>query len=730
MATYGRSKSPARDFVEMLRAELAWYPGRPALVGRMILACTSVMVIAMVFRIPGAILGAGFPILISRENLKATRKTAFQIGLACSIATADVIVGGMLTAGSPFLHVIWVIVSLFAAFYAISKLNFTGPSLTASAVLAIGIELWDYPISAEARVERTLYLLLPILIGCVASVLIETVFSKKNPPDVVLDGISRRLSLVRTLLNQAAEAEFLSPALTIQLGRMASRGVDDLREHLAKSGYEASFRDLLATVIALTRQLVELASNLAESAPNLSVEDHERCRAIARNLGSICSSLARKEFPEWIDLPFGNYASNPILLEIERTTDLITQSCCNESLRIHWRSPAAAPAAPISGSAPGAVRSEEHIKFAVRGALSAFLCYVFYMSTGWMGLAGSSILTCTLTARRLTGASRYRQNLRFTGFILGAGVIGLATEVFILPQLNTLPQYALLFASVVGIGSWIATSGPRISFSGFQIVLAYNLVNLNKFTINTSLVPSRDAVLGIVLGVVAMWLIFDHLWAQTSSESVRSLFLGTLRNIANFKAPSAATSQVANQQLATESSRINRDFEKLRDLADLYAFEAFPKTHHESLVNRSIRTLLPELRAFLLVKTGLLQHRSLTAAEVEPSLMQEVEERASSVLHALANAIESEVSDQLSSWNACIESLRARVSIEQDKSRDGKDLQKYTEMRLSVSLLDVASDLVRRTQATFALEAGTADTGGHLSVGAIVEAQKTAPCTD
>ncbi len=63
----------------------------------------------------------------------------------------------------------------------------------------------------------------------------------------------------------------------------------------------------------------------------------------------------------------------------------------------------------------------------------------------------------------------------------------------------------------------MATSGPRIAFAGFQIVLAYNLVNLNRFTINTSLVPSRDALLGILLGVVAMWLVFDHLWAENSS---------------------------------------------------------------------------------------------------------------------------------------------------------------------------------------------------------------------
>jgi multidrug resistance protein MdtO len=721
MTTYGRSKSSLRNLIEILRTELAWYPGRPALVGRIVLACTSVMLLAVIFRIPGAVLGASFPILISRENPKATRKSAFQIGLACSIGTAEVIVGGMLTAGSPFLHVIWVMVSLFTVFYAISSLNFSNPSLTVSAVLALGIRAWDYPISAEERVERTLYTLLAILLACVVSIIIETIFAKKNPPDAVLEGISRRLNLIQTLLSETSEAEFASSTLTIQLTRSATRGVDDLRELLTRSRYDEGFHDLLATVIALTRQLTELGSNLVESAPILSIEDQERCRAIARNLGSVRSSLTRLECPAWIDLPLASQASNPILTEIERTTSLVAQSFCGESFRIHWLLPTSAPTVPISEFVVNALRNPEHMKFAVRGTLSAFLCYLFYMSTGWMGLAASSILTCTLTSRRLTGAGRHRQSLRFVGFLLGAGVIGWGTEVFILPQLNTIAEYAVLFASVVWIGAWVATSGPRIAFLGLQIVLSYNLVNLNRFTINTSLVPARDTVLGVVLGVVVMWLVFDHLWAQTSSASVRSLLLGTLRNVANFKAVSAASSGEANQLLAAESSKINRDFDKLRDLADFYAFESFPKKPHESLVNRSIRTLLPELRAFLLVKTGLLQQRNLAVAEVEEVLIQEVEERASNVLHGLANAIEAESPERLSLWSVGVEELRAKVSREEERSRDSQDLQKHTEMRLCASLLGVAFDLERQARVNFALETGVAKAIDNWSVGTIAE---------
>jgi multidrug resistance protein MdtO len=482
---------------------------------------------------------------------------------------------------------------------------------------------------------------------------------------------------------------------------------------------------LLATVIALTSQLIELASTLVESAPILSTKDRERCRAIAGNLGSVCSRLVRMEPPEWVDLPFASHTSNPILLEIERTTDLIAQSFSNESLRIHCLLPAATPSVSINEFVAAAVRNTEHIKFAVRGTLSALLCYVFYMSSGWMGLGTLSLLTCTLTARRLTGASRQRQSLRFAGFFFGAGVIGLGTEVFILPQLDTIAEYALLFASVVWIGSWVATSGPRIAFSGFQIVLGYSLVNLNTFTINTSLVPARDAVLGIALGVVAMWLVFDHLWAQTSSASVRGLLLGTLRNVANFKAVSAGSFREANQRLTAGSSKINRDIDKLRDLADLYAFEPFPKARPESLVNRSIGTLLPELRAFLLLKTGLLQHRSLAVAEVEEVLAQEVEDGASSVLHGVANAIEGESLEPLSSRNARTEELRAKVSIEEAKSRDAKNLAKHTEMRLCASLLDVASDLERQARLNFVLETGVAKVIDKWSVGPFAGSQGT-----
>lgn len=83
--------------------------------------------------------------------------------------------------------------------------------------------------------------------------------------------------------------------------------------------------------------------------------------------------------------------------------------------------------------------------------------------------------------------------------------------------------------------AWVGTSGPRIAYCGTQIVLAYELVNLNHFSISASLVSVRDTARGIMLGIAAMWLIFDHLWSTSSTQSMRLLLGITIREIAGLE---------------------------------------------------------------------------------------------------------------------------------------------------------------------------------------------------
>lgn len=677
----------------MIRAELSFYPGRASLIGRIVLACTSVMVLVMVFRMPGAALGAYYPLLLSRTSPRHTARAAFLTGSACILATIEVLVAAMLFAASPFLHFIWVAANLFLVFYLISSLKLYDTALAFGLLITNAITIWDLPLSGEARVTRTLFTLLSILMGCAISVIIEYLFANARKADPILAGIRQRLVLVAGFLQAYATGEIALGSLQTQIARYAARGTGELRERLTQSNHDALYKERLAAALALSGRLMELATNLSESAPHPTQADRLRCQLIAGNLASIEASLAREEAPDWIDLPEGSASSLPTLIEIERNVDLIAESFTSEEQVARYHLPEPAALQGLHLFAADALTGRQHLKFAVRGALSALACYILYMSVGWTGLS-ASVATCILTALPTTGAARHKQFMRFAGILLGACILGFGSQMIILPQIDSIPAFTLLFAGVIALGAWIGTSGPRIAYTGIQMVLAYDLVNLNSFTINTSLIPARDTVLGIMLGIGAMWLFFDHLWVTSSTASMRSIFLSVLRDVAHLDlVEDGASFPVQDRHLLSECERINGDFDRLRALIDFAVFESQPRPEEEIYLTRLIRALQPQLRAFLLVKAGLLHHRLLGNSYEFPELVSDVQRRSSEILLQTAAKIEDHPRQSARPEIPMDPALISLVAMQKERSQAENQDNAVTEMRLCSSLLHLAHDL-------------------------------------
>lgn len=624
----------------VIRAELAFYPGRGSLMARVVLACTVVMILIMVFRIPGAALGAYYPLLLSWGNPRATRRSALRTGIVCILGTAEIVIGAMFFVGSPFLHLVWVAVSLFAVFYLISSMRLYDAALALGLTVATGINTWDMPLSVESRLTLTLYTMLSILIGCAVSVGVEYIFAQTHSPDAVLDGIRERLALVGKLLEALAAGRTDTYRIRVQLSRLATRGTGQLRERLAHLNYEPHQRERLAAALALSDRIIGLASHVEQLDPRSAAEDRARCIVVSANIAGINAHLAREEAPDVVPIPEITHSYTPLLIEIERSVDLLSQSFIDEEHPFHYHLPEPGEDRRLPIFCADAFTNREHLRFAIRGALSALACYFVYMSVGWTGL-GASTATCVLTALSNTGASRHKQLLRFAGIIFGACVIGFATQAMILPQIDSLFAFMILFASVIAIGAWVGTSGPRIAYAGAQIVLAYDLVNLNRFTITTSLVPARDTVLGIMLGIFAMWLIFDHLWAKSTADSMRKLFLSALREIGQLDlSPEPISHAAQSRRLLAESARMNARLDSTRNLADFSVFEPYSNSADGAHLGESIKMLLPQLRCFLLLKTGLLQHQLISAPSAADSLAHTAQQRASTILLNTANVLE------------------------------------------------------------------------------------------
>jgi len=84
------------------------------------------MLLTMTFQIPYGAYGAIYALTISRESAEATTKAAKTIILAFSFSVLYVLIGAMFFLQDPNLRSIWVVVTLFLMFYALSAMtNYT-----------------------------------------------------------------------------------------------------------------------------------------------------------------------------------------------------------------------------------------------------------------------------------------------------------------------------------------------------------------------------------------------------------------------------------------------------------------------------------------------------------------------------------------------------------------------------------------------------------------------------
>src|SRR6202042_3873085 len=121
---------------------------------------------------------------------------------------------------------------------------------------------------------------------------------------------------------------------------------------------------------------------------------------------------------------------------------------------------------------------------------------------------------------------------RFAAFVVGGFLIGIGSEIFILPHIDSIPGFTLFFTLVIALAAWFMTSSPRLSYFGFQIVVIFCLMNLQEFARQTSLSAARDRVVGVGLGLCMMWLVFDRLWSVPVALEMKRKFISSLRLLA------------------------------------------------------------------------------------------------------------------------------------------------------------------------------------------------------
>jgi multidrug resistance protein MdtO len=655
-------------FWQFVRHELTSYPGRPALVGRMIIAATLVMIISMTFRLPEGAYGAIYALTISRESPRSTVADVTTTAIAFVIAAAYEVIGAMFFLSEPLLRFVWVSGTFILMFYSLSALTNYTAGVRFGYLVVITTPLWDQHISAEAKLEGTLWAVWTITLATVITMLFELIYADLHRGSDLIRPIAERLTSVEDVLFSYAEGRSIDDTTQKKITRLTMVGTSRLRRNLHRSVYSSHYREQMGAVLALVARLSDLAANLVDLDIKPSDLDRERMRTLAQAIAGSRSDLERGVVPRRTELDSENAAQSPVplLREMEGTVSLIPEVFVgSQSLSAYAPSPSG-DAARLTLFRPDALSNFQHIEFGVKGGLAATLCYFIYNILDWPGIS-TAVTTCLLTALSTIGSSHQKQLLRIGGAMVGGIALGIGAQVFILPHLDSIAGFTVLFLAVTFIAAWFATSSARLSYFGVQVAVAFYLINLQEFKIQTSLGIARDRVFGIFLGIFVMWVVFDQLWGAAAAVEMKKTFSSNLRLLAQFaREPLSEDPGTAIRQSISLREKINTNLDKVRALADGVLLEFGPSREQDLVLRDHIRQWQTQLRVIFITRIALWKYRMRLPGFVLPQTVwlaqREFDDELAKTLDAMADRFEGQpTARRESGLEACFKNLEQTV---------------------------------------------------------------------
>jgi multidrug resistance protein MdtO len=650
-----------RDF---LIEELSFYPGRSAVVARMTISATLVMIICEALRVPDAFQAAILTLLVTRESQRATIRSSVVIAAVMCVGAAYVLFSAYLVISFPGVHFFWILISFFLTFYALSAINDYLTAVIFAVMISVAVPLWDRYVSAETNVEDTLWLVLSAIIAVFVTTVVELVFVRRKPGDDIVLPVAERLTAIEAVLNDLAEQGTIRPASRKMIDKLALRGSSALRRLLRRSEYSLHYKAQMNAIVSIVARLVDTASNLENVSHTAA--DRKRFAELAQTLTGFRLDLIRRRIPAAIHFgPDDETALRvPLLHEMENLAALIPEAFADYRVMGEYM-PSADDSRQSKFLATDAFTNSRHFKFALKGCLAAGLCYVVYNAIDWPGIS-TSVTTCFLTALSTIGSSRQKQVLRFAGAIVGGFVFGMGAQIFVLPYIDSIFGFTILVAAITAFSAWFLTCSPRLSYFGVQVALAFYLINLQEFAVQTSLAVARDRVMGVLLGLFAMWFVFDQLWGKPAAVEMKRTFVRTIRSIAQYvREPLSDDRKTAVERAFELRENISMDFDSVRTTADGVLLE-FGLTRQKNLaLRRQIQQWMTPVRTLFLTESALWKYRAQLPSFRVPrdvSLAhKEFEKQTARTLDAIADRVEGKPSTREGNLEQAFDRLKQSI---------------------------------------------------------------------
>ena len=498
-----------------------------------------------------------------------------------------------------------------------------------------------------------------IALGAVIAGAAQILLWPDDPETLLRAALEKRLAAVGELLaaikesrqpDTAAPQELLLTGLARQLDLLDNAEA----RHLSLRQRHAEQLALIGGVEQLLTATVAFAVAVRERGAVPSPPTKERLVAIAAGCARLCHALGAGQ-PAEVPTPSESVPSDaavaasgsatllPGLLEMERILALLYEATgfLGRDRRPHPVPPLIraldSPArAPFFTQAFSLINTRA-IVFSLRTGYAATLAYVICQGLAWPGLA-TSIWTTLLIAQPTVGASVQKAILRFVGSALG-GLMGLVAILWAMPNMESLAPLLVVVAVGTGLAAWITAGSARISYVGIQMGLTFTLCFLNDLGPTTDLVPPRDRVIGVLLGVVVAAFVFSLGGSVFAGTAMRRSLGSTIRSLAGL-------SRVGLRGDATSATigpargwrwKVYQDLNAALRLHDESRYEWGARLADAEAERAQVANLAADAQGVFLALLALVHHRlSIDLSSIPPDMHARFQALAEGVILRLA----------------------------------------------------------------------------------------------
>jgi len=569
----------ASSLLEFLRRELAPTPGRGSKTFRLTLACVIATIPILTHHIPHGLVVMILMYLITQEDTAAT-----VIGSILGVIGATIGLGLALLAWEISLDIVWLrllffVVFLFGGLFLKRVLTIGALGSAIGVPAALVMILPDiYPPNPEVLTEFVLWIWWCITLGLSVNVGVQLLLSRGDPLMLLQKELATRLESVAQTLRRLAGERIAVPERdslrSLEIGGM-SRPLALLKTAATIHVWAHERHEGLSAIITLTDRLVTSALAL-ETLPDLPHDPglHERLLNVADGCERMRRAFNELYLPDdWVALADEKNALPPFpLLDIERTLDQIALAVPRYSEELNHSD--AAPAEKRSLFLPDAFENPEYVRFAIKGTVAAFICYMAFIGFDYPGIY-TSVITCFVVALSTIGASNQKGILRFGGAAVG-GLMGLIALVYLFPNVETIGGFWLVFGAGTAVAAWVNFGTPRISYGGYQVGLAFYKAVLQGFGPAMSATVVRDRLIGVFFGLIVFGIVEQLLWPVRAQDALRTRLAEMLHLLADL-----ARSGTTDKELTTIAAdvdslrrRISQKVEELQGLIESSKFES------------------------------------------------------------------------------------------------------------------------------------------------------------